>query len=370
MLKTAPYIDALQPYRPGESIESVRQTTGVQDVIKLASNEHPTGPSPTVLAAIQSALHDLHRYPDGGTALQAALAAHYGVKPDEVTVSNGSDSLILAIVRAFVTEGGEVVTSAGSFAQNVLMPRSRGAIMREAPLRDYAYDLPALAELIGPKTQLVVLSNPNNPTGTYFTRTAWEQFYARVPAHIPIILDEAYAEFVADCADWPNGLHDRRDNVIVLRTFSKAYGLAGLRIGYAIAAPDVIATLNKVRLPFEPNSIAIAAGVAALADQAHVARTVAANAAERARIAAALQHYPCTVVPSAANFVMLACADTSHATALAAALRDRGIIIRPLGAFGLPHAVRISVGTPDENTRLLAALGEFFVKIGVTAKEA
>lgn len=360
MLNVPPYIASLTPYRPGESIASVRKSTGVDRIIKLASNENPLGPSPKAVAAIQRALGELHRYPDGGGALQAAIAQKFSVSPTEVLASNGSDSLLLAVVRAYVTAGGEVVTSSGSFAQNFLMPQAQGAIVRQAPLREYTFDLPALAQLVTAKTQLILLSNPNNPTGTYFSRAAWETFFAQIPAHIPIVLDEAYAEFVADRSDWPNSLDYRAPNVITLRTFSKAYGLAGLRIGYAIADADVITTLLKVRLPFEPNSLALAAGIAALDDDEHVAAYVQLIRSERDRVTTALQQLPCTVVPSAANFVMFACADAAQATALAGHLRASGIIVRPLHAFGLPHAIRLTIGTVEENTQALAAIQNFF----------
>ncbi|MBI4238545.1 MAG: histidinol-phosphate transaminase [Deltaproteobacteria bacterium] len=355
-MKTPAYIDVLSAYEPGKPISVLQRETGVADIVKLASNENPLGPSPKAMAAMQRALPALHRYPDDGFALKQALAAHYGVPPDEIVLGSGSDSLMLAIVRAFVSEGGEVVTSQWSFAQYYLMPQSRGAVVRAAPMHDYRYDLAAVAALVTDRTQLIFLANPNNPTGTMYTRAEWAAFYARIPPQIPIVCDEAYAEFVQGDPEWPDSLRERHDNVITLRTFSKAYGLAGLRLGFAIATPAVAHTLHKVKLPFEPSGLALVAGTAALEDQAFVREYVTLVREERAWVTAQLQRLGIAVVPSVANFVLVHFPTVADAARIHGALEARGIIVRPLAAAGLPQALRITIGRPDENRRLMAAL--------------
>lgn len=356
MIPIPPYIESLAAYEPGKPISVLQRETGVADIVKLASNENPLGPSPKALAAMQRALPELHRYPDDGFALKQALAAHYGVHADEIVLGSGSDSLMLAIVRAFVTEGGEVVTSQWSFAQYYLMPRSRGAVVRAAPMRAYRYDLGAVAALVTERTQLIFLANPNNPTGTTYTRAEWAGFYARVPQHIPIVCDEAYAEFVQGDPDWSDSLRERHDNVITLRTFSKAYGLAGLRLGFAVATRAIARTLHKVKLPFEPSLLALVAGEAALEDQAFVQEYVSLIRTERAWVTEQLRRLGVAVVPSAANFVLVHFPTAADAARVHQGLEARGLIVRPLAAAGLPEALRITIGLPAENRRLIAAL--------------
>ena len=222
MVRVPPHIERLVPYTPGKSVASLARETGAKEIIKLASNENPLGPSPKAVAAIKKALERIHFYPDDGFALRKKLAAKFHVAPENILLSNGSDSIMLAIVRAFVTEGGEVVTSERSFAQFNLMPLAQGAVVKEAPMKNDRYDLEAIAKKITPQTQVVFLANPNNPTGTIFTKKEWESFLSHVSKEVLIVCDEAYAEFVQGNLEWPNSLQYQRDNIITSRTFSKA----------------------------------------------------------------------------------------------------------------------------------------------------
>lgn len=353
MVHVPAYIAGLVPYEPGKSIAELRRATGATDIIKLASNENPLGPSPKARAAMLAALDDLHRYPDGGGALKAALADRYGIRPENVVLAGGSDSLMMAIVRAFVTPGGEVVTSAGSFLQYLLMPKAQGAVVKAAPLKNYHYDLEAIAALVTARTQLVFLANPNNPTGTIFSRTEWDAFYRSVPSDTLIVLDEAYAEFVHELPEWPDSMAYRYDNVLTLRTFSKAYGLAGVRLGYGFGHADWIRELHKVKLPFEPSSLALAAGEAALDDTAFVQQYLQLVREGRRYFEERFTAMGIAYAPSAANFVMACFPDAATATQIHAALLAEGIIVRPLKAFGLPEAVRITIGLPEENKRCM-----------------
>ncbi|MBI2346945.1 MAG: histidinol-phosphate transaminase [Deltaproteobacteria bacterium] len=356
MSQVPPYIAALRSYIPGKPIAELQRETGAARIIKLASNENPLGPSPKVKEAIGNALDDIHRYPDGGFALTRALAARYRVTPDNIVLGAGSDSLMLALVRAFVTEGGEVVASAGSFAQYYLMPQSRGAIVKTAPLKEYRYDLAAIAALVTPKTQMIFLANPNNPTGTMFTKAEWEAFYRQIPAETLIVLDEAYFEFVETNPDWPDSQKYRYDNVVTLRTFSKTYGLAGLRLGYGIGQTDPIREMKKVKLPFEPNVLALVAGEAALGDREFVDRYRSLVEEGRAVFYERLARMGVRYVPSAANFVMAVFPDQTTAETIHKGLLARGVIVRSLHAFGLPEAIRITIGLPEENVQCMDAI--------------
>lgn len=358
MPQVPPYIATLKPYVPGKPIAELQRETGTRKIIKLASNENPLGPSPKATAAIRRSIDELHRYPDGGFALKQLLAARYRVTPENIVLGAGSDSLMLAVVRAFVTEGGEVVTSAGSFAQYYLMPQSRGAVVKTAPLREYRYDLEAIAALVTPTTQCIFLANPNNPTGTMFTCAEWEAFYRRIPSDTLIVLDEAYFEFVEGIPDWPDSQKYRYDNVVTLRTFSKAYGLAGIRLGYGIGHADTIGALHKVKLPFEPNTLALAAGEGALQDQEFVSAYRALVERGRQEYYERFARMGVRYTPSVANFVMAVFSDQAAAERIHHGLLARGIIVRPLHAFGLPEAIRITIGLPDENARCMDAIAE------------
>ena len=357
-----PYIESLRPYEPGLTIESAKRTYGLDRVAKLASNENPLGPSPAAMRAIEQNLNRINYYPNGGLDLRERLAAEFDLKVGNVIAGSGSDSIMSGIIRAFLCDDDEVLTTEAAFIGFQVLARSRGVAYRTVPYRDWHYDLEALAAAITARTKIIYLANPNNPTGTIFTRHEFDRFYKHVPERVLIILDEAYFEYAQDNPRYPDSMHYRYDNVITLRTFSKVYGLAGLRVGYGFAHEDLIANLLKVKLPFEPGSLAQAAGIAALDDREFVHRSLELNARGRRLLNESLRKMGLEVVPSEANFVMTPLDSAETAQWLAMELLKRGVIVRPLGAFGLPHCLRISTGTDEENGMLIEALDRLHMK--------
>lgn len=350
------HILALKPYEPGLSAEEVRQRFGLERVIKLASNENPLGVSPLALERARSALAGISRYPASGLVLRGRLAELFGVKIENVIVGAGSEGIMANIVRTFLCDDDEVLTTEAAFQGFQVLARSRGVNYRTVPYKDWHYDLPALADAISPRTKLIYLANPNNPTGTFFTRQAFEEFHRRVPERVLIILDEAYYEFAMVEPSYPDSMHYRFDNVITLRTFSKAYGLAAARVGYGFAHEDLISVLLRVKLPFEPSSPAEAAALGALDDREFMLRTLANNARGLSFFNRSLRGMGFTVASSATNFVMLAFADREQAQQAFQGLLSRGVIVRPLAATGLPNCLRVSVGTCEENEFFIEAL--------------
>ncbi|MEX2260556.1 MAG: histidinol-phosphate transaminase [Bryobacteraceae bacterium] len=344
-----PYIAALRPYEPGRSAEQVRKQFGLARVVKLASNENPLGPSPLALEAIRDGGRNLHVYPNGGLDLRTVLAEQYDVRLENVIAGSGSEGIMSGIIRTFLCDEDEVLTTESAFIGFQVLARSRGVAYRTVPYNGWRYDLPALAEHVNERTKIVYLANPNNPTGTIFTRQEFAAFYKYVPERVLIILDEAYFEYAKDNPRYPDSMHYRYDNVITLRTFSKAYGLAGVRIGYGFAHEELIANLLKVKLPFEPSTLAQAAGIAALSDKAFLHRSLELNARGLHFLAESLRGLGLEVVNSEANFVMLVFPSPEAAHAFEEELLKQGVIVRPLAAFGLPQCVRISAGTDEEN---------------------
>jgi len=351
-----PAIAGLTPYEPGRSIESVQREYGLTHVAKLASNENPMGASPRALEAMAGAMHQLNLYPDGGRKLREVLARAYDLKVENVIAGSGSESIMSNIIRTFLCDEDEVLTTEGAFIGFQVLAKSRGVRYRTVPYRNWHYDLTALAAAITERTKIIYLANPNNPTGTIFTRQEFDAFYKRVPERVLIILDEAYFEYAKDNPRYPDSMHYRYDNVITLRTFSKIYGLAGVRIGYGFAHEELIANLLKVKLPFEPSTLAQAAGIAALADKEFVHRSLELNARGLRLLMAAFQEMGLQVVPSEANFVMVEFPDGIQAARVVEDLLTQGVIVRPLKAFGLPQCIRISTGTDEDNERCLAAM--------------
>jgi histidinol-phosphate aminotransferase len=353
-----PYIESLQPYVPGKPIEEVEREYGIAGAAKLASNENALGPSPRALAAARQACGRVHLYPDGSAyELRRALTAKLSVEPGEVFVGNGSNELIELLVRTFVLEGEEVLTSQGTFIAYKLAVQAHGRSLVEAPMRERRYDLAAMREMLTRKTKVVFLANPDNPTGTWFGRDELEPFLAAVPKNVIVVLDEAYVEFVT-ASDFPDGLEVRRrhPNVVTLRTYSKIYGLAGLRLGYGVARKEWVEYLDRVRAPFNVNLVAQAAGVAALSDEEHVRKSRALVEAERPFLSAGLAALGAKVLPSQTNFLL---ADFGRpGKELFEALLRQGVVVRPLGGYGLPTALRITIGLHAENERCLAALGK------------
>ena len=351
MALVPPYIAALKPYKPGRSVAEVQRTYGLKRVAGLASNENPLGPSPKALEAIRRNLADLNHYPNSGLDLREKLAEEYGTKVANVIAGSGSDSIVSDIIRTFLGDQDEILTTEAAFGGFQVLAHSRGVPYRAVPYNNWHYDLHALAAAITDNTKIIYLANPNNPTGTIFTRQEFAEFYQHVPKRVLILLDEAYFDYARDNPRYPDSMHYRYDNVITLRTFSKVYGLAGLRIGYGFAHEDLIAELMKVKLPFEPSSPAQAGAIAALDDKEWLHRSLELNARGMQRLMEGLP-----VVPSEANFVLLPLESSEAAPNLVNQLLRRGVIIRPMESWGLPQCVRISTGTDEDLELLFEAL--------------
>jgi histidinol-phosphate aminotransferase len=350
-----PSIATLAPYVPGKSAEEVRAQYGLERIYKLASNENPLGSSPLAVESMLLSLDSLNTYPNGGADLRRVLAEAYDVKTANVVVGSGSEGIMANIMRTFLCDDDEVLTSEGTFIGFYVLARSRGVAMRTVPLKDWRFDLPALAGAVNDKTKIIYLANPNNPTGTIFTRQEFDSFYKHVPERVLIILDEAYFEYAKDNPRYPDSMRYRYDNVITLRTFSKVYGLAGVRIGYGFAHEDLVANLNKVKLPFEPSSLAQAAGIGALADKEFLHRSLELNSRSLRYLQHALTDLGLTVVPSEANFLLVSFGSESEAKRFSDEMLREGIILRHLSAFGLPSCVRISTGTDEMNHTCMEA---------------
>ena len=351
-----PYIESLRPYEAGRRIEEVQREYGLTRVSKLASNENPLGSSPRALEAMARSMDRLNLYPSGGLDLRRVLAGKFDLKVENVIAGSGSEGIMSNIIRTFLCDEDEVLTTEAAFIGFQVLAKSRGVTYRTVPYRDWHYDLAGLAREINDRTKIIYLANPNNPTGTIFSKSEFDEFYRHVPERVLIILDEAYFEYAKDNPRYPDSMHYRYDNVITLRTFSKIYGLAGVRIGYGFAHEELIANLLKVKLPFEPSTLAQEAGIGALADREFLHRSLELNARGLKLFAAAFGELGLTVVPSEANFVMLVLPSAEQAAQLTHELLMQGIIVRPLASFGLPQCVRISTGTDEDNQRCVDAM--------------
>src|SRR5712671_4175106 len=329
-----PYIESLRPYEAGRSIEEIQREFGISHVTKLASNENPLGASPLALKAMARSLEGIHLYPNAGLDLRRMLAQQFDLKIGNVIAGSGSEGIMSNIIRTFLCDEDEVLTTEAAFIGFQVLAKSRGVAYRTVPYKNWHYDLPALAAAINPRTKIVYLANPNNPTGTIFSRHEFDEFYKHAPERCLIILDEAYFEYAKDNPRYPDSMHYRYDNVITLRTFSKVYGLAGVRIGYGFAHEELIRNLLKVKLPFEPSTPAQAAGIAALEDKEFLHRSLELNARGVRYLTEGLQELGFTVVPSEANFIMFVREDEEDVNFINTALLREGIIIRPLKAFG------------------------------------
>ena len=349
------WIQRLAPYPPGMPLEELEREYGITGSIKLASNENPFGPSPRAIAAIADALGSLHRYPDGsGFYLRQALAKRIGVSADAIILGNGSNDIIELAVRAFLRPGDEAVMADQAFVIYQMVVQAAGAIPRQVPLRRFTHDLEAIKAAIGPATRLVFLANPNNPTGTIYKRDAFEDFLDAVPPHVLVIADDAYADYVED-PEYPDSLaYQRRDRLLLtLRTFSKIYGLAGLRVGYGVGPLEVVEILHRIRQPFNVNSLAQVAALAALDDQEHVERTRANNREGLAYLRGVCERLGRPYVPSWANFLLV---DVGDGAKVYEALLRRGVIVRPMDVYGFARHLRVTVGTPAENQRFAESL--------------
>jgi histidinol-phosphate aminotransferase len=357
----SPALQSLSPYVPGKPISELQREYGLTDIVKLASNENPYGPGEAALTAMRAAVEDCWLYPDGSAhELKQALARHHAVDPRCITVGNGSNELLLLLAESFLTAQCSAVCSQYGFAIYPLVTRATGARCIEVPARPagdpmpFGHDLEAMARAPAGDTRLIFVANPNNPTGTWVERERLRAFVAAAPADALVVLDEAYVEY-AMLSGVESGLPWLADhpNLVVVRTFSKGYGLAGARIGYAISHPEVAETLNRVRPAFNVSNVAQAGAIAALADQAHVLESARRVVAERERVAAALRATGAAVIPSAGNFLLV---EVGAAAQVYEQLLRGGVIVRPVAGYGLPRHLRISIGLPAQNDRLLQLL--------------
>jgi histidinol-phosphate aminotransferase len=355
-------VQGLKPYEPGKPIEELERELGIRDSLKLASNENPLGPSPRAVEAMRRALDKISFYPDGnGFALKQALAEHHGLPPACVTLGNGSNDILEFVARAFLKPGLEAVFSRHAFAVYPIVVQAVGATARIAPahsahhMMPYGHDLAALSAQINDNTRVVFVANPNNPTGTWLDGASLRDFIDRLPRTILVVIDEAYFEYV-EAAGYPDATRwlSAFPNLIVTRTFSKIYGLAGARIGYGLSHPEIADVLNRVRQPFNTNSLAQVAALSALEDADHIAQSRDTNTRGLAQYVQAYEAQGLRYIPSVANFI---CVNVGHdALPIYRALLREGVIVRPVASYELPEYLRITVGREDQNRRVIAAL--------------
>ena len=358
-LTAKPWLSRVKNYEPGKPLEELEREYGIRDAVKMASNENALGPSPKALEAVRKALPRIHRYPEGGCYyLRKALAKRLCVAPESLVFGNGSDEILVFAVRAFVGQESEVIIADPTFLIYQIAAEVENARVIQVPMKDFRYDLDGMADRIGEKTRLIFIANPDNPVGTYSSQKKLEAFLKRVPAGVLVVLDEAYYEFASARKDYPESLKLLKSypNLLVTRTFSKAYGLSGLRVGYGIAAAEVTAALNKVREPFNVNLLAQVAACAALGDGAHLRKTQKLVDEGRRYLEGEFGKLKLRTVKTATNFVL---ADLgSDAKTVYEKLLRRGVIVRPMGVWGLPSFIRVTIGKPEENRRFVKALKE------------
>jgi histidinol-phosphate aminotransferase len=350
-----PWLASLVPYQPGKPIEEVEREYGIRDSIKMASNENPLGPSPRAVEALRGALAGVHRYPDGGGFyLKQKLAAKLGVSAEQIALGNGSNEILELVARTFLRPGEDAVMSEQAFVVYASVVQAAAGIPRAVPLREFTHDLDAIAAAVRKSTRLVFLGNPNNPTGTIYRRGAFERLLERLPKDVVVVADDAYAEYVSD-PEYPRTLEYLRPDrwLITLRTFSKIYGLAGLRIGYGIGPAELVAALERIRQPFNVSALAQVAALAALDDEEHVERSRRVNRDGLAFLEREFTRLGLAFVPSQANFVLVRVGDGGG---VYERLLRRGVIVRPVAGYGFPEHVRVTVGTAEENRRFVDAL--------------
>ncbi|MBD3610738.1 MAG: histidinol-phosphate transaminase [Gammaproteobacteria bacterium] len=356
-----PGVQKLAPYQPGKPIEELEREYGVHNAAKLASNENPLGPSPQAISAMASSAKDVWLYPDGnGFELKQKLSSKLGVSPDMITLGNGSSDILQFIMQVFVTSDSEVIFSQHSFAIYPILTQMMGATSVVPAAKEWGYDLEAILAAITDKTRIIFIANPNNPTGTWLTEAEIASFLARVPEQVIVVLDEAYFEYAIDPATeasgYPDGLQwlEKYPNLLISRTFSKVYGLAGVRVGYGISHPQLTNLMNRVRPPFNVNSIALVGAAASLDDEEHLARSVATNAAGLKQLMRGFDEMGLGYIPSAANFISV---DVGREAApIYDALLYEGIIVRPVANYQMPNHLRVTVGTEIQNSAILTAL--------------
>lgn len=359
------YVRAIAPYRPGKPISELAREMGLveADIVKLASNENPLGISPKVRAAIERELGELARYPDGNAfELRSALSKRVGLPMESIVIGNGSNDLLEMVASAFLAPGRAAVFSQHAFAVYPLATQARGAQCIVVPAREFGHDLPAMLAAITPETRVVFIANPNNPTGTFLAATDIEAFLAKVPPTVLVVLDEAYGEYLPEDARYDSSKWlVRFPNIAITRTFSKVYGLAGLRVGYGLMAPEVADLMHRVRQPFNVNSLALAAALAALEDREFIERSVRSNREGMAQLEQGFRALGLKWIPSRANFIAFELPRRDGAPFAGEAyqrLLRLGVIVRPVGGYGMPDHLRVTIGTQAENAAFLAALAK------------
>jgi histidinol-phosphate aminotransferase len=358
------HIADLKPYKPGKPINEVAREKGLTRIVKLASNENPLGPSPKAVSAIDKTVNQLHRYVDpGAPQLVQALSEQLGRSPGQIICGHGADSLLSCAINAFMDQREHLLTAEGTFIGIYVSTRKLGHELKLVPLKNWGFDLDAIADGIDERTRIVYLANPNNPTGTMFTADAFESFMTRVPDNVLVILDEAYDAYAALHEGYPNGMDYNYPNLLVTRTMSKIFGLGGLRVGYAVGSEDVIAQLYKVRLPFEPNILAQAGALGALDDSAFLQQTLDLNTRSLKMLREGFLRLGIPFVETAANFYMLLMPNATFAQDFYEECLGRGLIVRPLERFGIGRGVRINSGTIEETTMALEVIDEVWDRL-------
>ncbi len=349
-------VQNLMPYQPGKPIEELERELGLTDIVKLASNENPLGLSSTVKAVLQQNLDELTRYPDGASfELRAKVANKHAIAGDQLVFGNGSNDVLDLIGACFLAPGVSAIYSAHAFVVYPLMVKAQGARAIEVPAKDWGHDLDAMLAAIEDDTRLIFIANPNNPTGTWLGHGEVESFLKQVPDNVIVVLDEAYSEYIHG-VDYADGIALQKQfaNLIVTRTFSKAYGLAGMRVGYSVSTPDMAGIINRVRAPFNVNTLAQLAATAVLDDESYLQQSIAVNDAGRVQLEKGLTDLGYSYIPSQGNFISF---DTAaDANALYQALLEKGVIVRPVGPYAMPGYLRVSIGLESENQRFLDAL--------------
>lgn len=352
-----PGIQGLMPYQPGKPVDEVARELGLdpERIVKLASNENPHGPSPKAVAAIQAELTELTRYPDGsGFRLKQLLSHELGISPRQITLGNGSNDLLDLIARCWLAPGRNAVYSEYAFAVYPIATQAAGAEHKVVPAVNWGHDLDAMAAAVDEQTSVIFVANPNNPTGTWLSKKQICEFLDKIPERVLVVLDEAYFEYVQESA-YPDGLKllDDYPNLIVCRTFSKAYGLAGLRVGYSLSSTQIAETLNRVRQPFNANALALAAAEASYQDKAYLEKSVITNKAGLLQLEMAFRELSLDFIPSVGNFI---CVQVDDGEKVNEALLQEGVIVRPLRPYRMPNHLRVSVGLPEENQQFIDAL--------------
>jgi len=357
-----PNIGNIKPYVPGKPVEEAERELRISGVIKLASNENPLGPSPKALEAVNKYSKDISLYPDQNCyELNRLLAEKLEMPSESIAIGNGSDELMLLIALAYISAGDEAIISLNTFSTYEMVSRLMEASITRINLKNYTYDLGQMAKAAGPRTKLIFVCNPNSPTGTMNTRKEMDDLLSNIPQNTIVVIDEAYGEYV-ESPDYPDSLEyvKKKKNVIVLRTFSKIYGLAGLRIGYAVARPEIIKYLNLVRLPFSVNRLGQIAAAASLSDAGFVEKSKKNNSEGKAYLYKELEKLGVSFTKTEANFIFINLNDDADMAFME--LMRRGVIVRPLTSFGMPGSIRVTIGTPEQNKKFMNALSEVIKK--------